>query len=259
MSRDNRSVATHRCDLKQGSGNIHKSTQMSRVLGELHRDLSYLMMGKGVSVAGADRGEAPGPKPEPLGRRLRLRHQPPRSWQLLILQRWIGVPDFPSDWAGTGLTSLNRKRKAFSGLTSLNRKRKAFSNAYRSMPYTCASGLLQATSPTSFVFSTAIDSALEYEMVEISEESRSPSLQSRRSEIHSPRAKVLGTGVKRSRIVKDVLRNANDGLSDSAMDGAGGLHNLRVQNRNPPDSDRPAAREHRRGGTDLPLSSQTHE
>ena len=52
------------------------------------------MMGKGVSVAGADREEAPGPKPEPLGRRLRLRHQPPRSWQLLLLQRWIGVPDF---------------------------------------------------------------------------------------------------------------------------------------------------------------------
>ena len=40
----------------------------SRVLGELHRDLSYLMMGKGVSVAGADREEAPGPKPEPTGR-----------------------------------------------------------------------------------------------------------------------------------------------------------------------------------------------
>ena len=39
-----------------------------RVLGELHRDLSYLMMGKGVSVAGADREEAPGPKPEPTGR-----------------------------------------------------------------------------------------------------------------------------------------------------------------------------------------------
>ena len=204
------------------------------------------MMGKGVSVAGADREEAPGPKPEPLGRRLRLRHQPPRSWQLLILQRWIGVPDFPSDWAGTGLTSLKRKRRAFS-------------NAYRSMPFTCASGLLQATSPTSFVFSTAIDPALEFEMVEISEESRSSSLQSRRSEIHSPRAKVLGTGVKRSRIVKDVLRNANDGLSDSAMDGACGLHNLRVQNRNSPNSDRPAAREHRRGGTDLPFSSQTHE
>ena len=52
-------------------------------LGELHRDLSYLMMGKGAWVAGADRGEAPGPKPEHLGRRLRLRHQPPRSWQLL--------------------------------------------------------------------------------------------------------------------------------------------------------------------------------
>src|SRR5208283_285848 len=30
LSRDNRSVAAHRCDLKQGSGNIHKSTQMSK-------------------------------------------------------------------------------------------------------------------------------------------------------------------------------------------------------------------------------------
>jgi hypothetical protein len=53
------------------------------VLSELHRDLSYLMTGKGAWVAGADRREAPGPKPEHLGRRLRLRHQPPRSWQLL--------------------------------------------------------------------------------------------------------------------------------------------------------------------------------
>ena len=42
------------------------SAQLSRVLGELHRDLSYLMMGRGVSVAGADREEASGPKPEPL-------------------------------------------------------------------------------------------------------------------------------------------------------------------------------------------------
>ena len=43
-------------------------THLVRILGELHRDLSYLMMGKGVSVAGADREEAPGPKPEPTGR-----------------------------------------------------------------------------------------------------------------------------------------------------------------------------------------------
>jgi hypothetical protein len=38
-------------------------------------------------------------------------------------------------------------------------------------------------------------------------------------------------GVKRSRIVKDVLRNTKDGISDSAMEAACGLHNLRVQNR----------------------------
>ena len=48
---------------------------------------------------------------------------------------------------------------------------RAFSNAYRSMPFACASGLWQATSPASWVFSTAIDPALEYSMVEISEES----------------------------------------------------------------------------------------
>ncbi len=41
-------------------------------------------------------------------------------------------------------------------------------------------------------------------------------------------------GVKRSRIVKDVLRNTKDGVSDSAMEAACGLHNLRVQNRKPP-------------------------
>lgn len=41
-------------------------------------------------------------------------------------------------------------------------------------------------------------------------------------------------GVKRSRIVKDVLRNTKDGVSDSAMEAACGLHNLRVQNRRRP-------------------------
>jgi hypothetical protein len=38
-------------------------------------------------------------------------------------------------------------------------------------------------------------------------------------------------GAKRSRIVKDVLRNTKDGISDSAMEAACGLHNLRVRNR----------------------------
>jgi len=46
------------------------------------------------------------------------------------------------------------------GLTSLKRKRRAFKNIYRSMPFACASGLLKATSPASFAFSTAIDLAL---------------------------------------------------------------------------------------------------
>ena len=49
--------------------------------------------------------------------------------RLLELQRWIGAPGFPSEWAGTGLTSLKRKRRAFE-------------NAYCSMPFACASGLL---------------------------------------------------------------------------------------------------------------------
>ena len=43
------------------------TTRKSRVLGELHRDLSYLMMGKGVSVAGADREEARGRSQSRLG------------------------------------------------------------------------------------------------------------------------------------------------------------------------------------------------
>src|SRR4051812_27319697 len=38
-------------------------------------------------------------------------------------------------------------------------------------------------------------------------------------------------GVKRCRIVKDVLRNTADGTSDSVMEAACGLHNLRVQER----------------------------
>jgi hypothetical protein len=40
-------------------------------------------------------------------------------------------------------------------------------------------------------------------------------------------------GVKRCRIVKDVLRNTAEEVSDSAMEIACGLHNLRVQNRKP--------------------------
>jgi hypothetical protein len=41
-------------------------------------------------------------------------------------------------------------------------------------------------------------------------------------------------GVKRSRIVKDVLRNTKDGVSDSVMEAACGLHNLRVEQREKP-------------------------
>ena len=56
--------------------------ETTRLLAELHRDSLYPMMGKDAWVAGADRREAPGPKPVRLGRRLRLRRQPPESWQL---------------------------------------------------------------------------------------------------------------------------------------------------------------------------------
>ena len=37
-----------------------------------------------------------------------------------IPQRRIGAPDFPSEWAGTGLTSLKRKRRAFENAYSWN-------------------------------------------------------------------------------------------------------------------------------------------
>jgi hypothetical protein len=40
-------------------------------------------------------------------------------------------------------------------------------------------------------------------------------------------------GVKRCRIVKDVLRNTKEGFSDLAMEVACGLHNLRVECRHP--------------------------
>ena len=36
-------------------------------------------------------------------------------------------------------------------------------------------------------------------------------------------------GVKRCRIVKDVLRDTAEGVSDSVMEAACGLHNLRVE------------------------------
>src|SRR5215831_11200703 len=37
-------------------------------------------------------------------------------------------------------------------------------------------------------------------------------------------------GVKRSRVVKDVLRNTKDGVSDAVMEAACGLHNVRAEN-----------------------------
>jgi hypothetical protein len=38
-------------------------------------------------------------------------------------------------------------------------------------------------------------------------------------------------GVKRCRVVKDVFRNTTEGDSDSVMEAACGLHNLRIRNR----------------------------
>ena len=79
--RGDKSPAEH----SEGRGKEHRwcySLLFSRLLAELHRDSLYPMMGKDAWVAGADRGEAPGPKPVRLGRRLRLRRQPPGSWQL---------------------------------------------------------------------------------------------------------------------------------------------------------------------------------
>jgi hypothetical protein len=40
-------------------------------------------------------------------------------------------------------------------------------------------------------------------------------------------------GVKRCRIVKDVFRNTKEGFSDSVMEVACALHNLRVECRHP--------------------------
>jgi hypothetical protein len=42
------------------------------------------------------------------------------------------------------------------------------------------------------------------------------------------------SGIKRSRAVKDILRNTKDGFSDLAMVVACGLHNLRVGQRSQP-------------------------
>ena len=41
-------------------------------------------------------------------------------------------------------------------------------------------------------------------------------------------------GIKRSRSVKDILRNTKDGFSDLVMVIACGLHNLRVDHRKKP-------------------------
>ena len=64
-------------------------------------------------MAGADRGEAPGPKPGHLGRRLRLRHQPPGSWQFLNggVQRGISVLSFNKDHPGGARSCAREVRR----------------------------------------------------------------------------------------------------------------------------------------------------
>ena len=77
-------------EFKRDDDHIREYARESlRVLAELHRDSLYPMMGKDAWVAGADRGEARGPKPVRLGPTpqvgfppLRLRRQPPGSWRL---------------------------------------------------------------------------------------------------------------------------------------------------------------------------------
>ena len=55
----------------------------------------------------------------------------------------------------------------------------------------------------------------------------------RRTNRKLARVRVRGehalSGVKRARVVKDVLRNTKDGFSDLAMVIACGLHNLRIR------------------------------
>ena len=45
---------------------------------------------------------------------------------MLILQRWIGAPDFPSESARTRLTSLKRKRNVFEKCLSFDAFRLRF-------------------------------------------------------------------------------------------------------------------------------------
>jgi hypothetical protein len=81
----------------------------TRLLTELHCDSLYPMMGKDAWVAGADRGEAPGPTPVRLGPTpqvgfppLRLRRQPPGSLQL---------------WNGGVQRGVSKKRNEFRSTT----------------------------------------------------------------------------------------------------------------------------------------------
>ena len=78
-----------------------------RLLAELHRNSLYPMMGKDTWVAGVDHGEAPGPKPVRLGRRL----APPPAIRILAALEWwssarsleiVGVTGTFLKAAGTG-------------------------------------------------------------------------------------------------------------------------------------------------------------
>jgi hypothetical protein len=91
-----------------------EATDFKKLLAELHRDSLYPMMGKDAWVAGADRKEAPGPKPVRLGRRLRLRRQPPGSWQLWNcgVQRGVSISSSePTPEPGDGQYAAEAKRQ----------------------------------------------------------------------------------------------------------------------------------------------------
>ena len=91
-------LAAMAATLANGGVNPLTMERIMRLLAELHCDSLYPMMGKDAWVAGADRREAPGPKPVRLGRRLRLRRQPPGSCQLWNggVQRGVSVLLMPS-------------------------------------------------------------------------------------------------------------------------------------------------------------------
>ena len=105
------------------------------ILGPLHgTEVLYPLMGPGLG------------RPSPylsLSYRRGVRLQSPGS--AIVLQRWIGAPDFPSERVGTGLTSLKRERKPFRILEPL-RSRPACGLAAADKPEAQANGVRRCMS-----------------------------------------------------------------------------------------------------------------